>query len=78
MKLKVDTGFDQRTIVSGIAQYYSPEQLVGQQVSMLVNLAPRSIKGIESRGMILMAADHDGKLSLVQPDKGVSNGSIIK
>lgn len=78
MKLKVDTGFDQRTIVSGIAQYYSPEQLIGQQVSMLVNLAPRSIKGIESRGMILMAADADGKLSLVQPDKEVSNGAIIK
>jgi methionyl-tRNA synthetase len=78
MKLKVDTGFDQRTIVSGIAQYYTPEQLVGQQVSMLVNLAPRAIKGIESRGMILMASDPDGKLSLVQPDKGVSNGAIIK
>lgn len=78
MKLKVDTGFDQRTIVSGIAQYYSPEQLIGQQVSMLVNLAPRAIKGIESKGMILMASNPDGSLSLVQPDKEVNNGAIIK
>ncbi|MDX5325648.1 MAG: methionine--tRNA ligase [Bacteroidota bacterium] len=70
LKLKVDTGIDQRTIVSGIAEHYSPEEMIGKQVSVLVNLAPRKIRGIESQGMILMAEDSEGALHLVHTDKG--------
>jgi methionyl-tRNA synthetase len=77
LKLTIDTGLDQRTVVSGIAEYFAPEQIVGQQVSVLVNLAPRNIKGIESQGMILMAEDADGSLTFVQPAKGVKNGSGV-
>src|SRR6185369_9229142 len=63
LKLTIDTGIDQRTVVSGIAAYYDPEKIIGQQVSILVNLEPRKIKGIESQGMILMAEDSaTGKL----------------
>ena len=68
LKLTVDTGLDVRTVVSGIAQHYTPEQMVGKRVSILVNLEPRKIRGIESKGMILMAEDADGKLSLVTTD----------
>ena len=78
LKLKVDTGFDTRTLVSGIAQFYEPADLIGKQVTMLVNLAPRQIKGIESRGMILMASDSDGKLTSVQPASDTMNGSVVK
>ncbi len=78
MKLKVDTGIDTRTLVSGIAEHFTPEQVVGRQVSILVNLEPRSIKGIESHGMILMAEDADGKLKFVQPSDEVANGSTVK
>lgn len=78
MKLKVDTGIDTRTLVSGIAEHFTPEQVVGRQVSILVNLEPRSIKGIESHGMILMAEDADGKLKFVQPSDDVANGSTVK
>ncbi len=79
LKLKIDTGIDIRTVVSGIAQYYKPEELIGKQVSILVNLAPRKIKGIESRGMILMAENSKGELSLVSPTKGnTPNGSTVK
>lgn len=78
MKLKVDTGIDTRTLVSGIAEHFTPEQVVGRQVSILVNLEPRSIKGIESHGMILMAEDADGKLRFVQPSDDVANGSTVK
>jgi len=78
MKLKVDTGIDQRTVVSGIAEYFSPEEVVGRQVSILVNLAPREIKGIVSQGMILMAEDADGSLTFVQPAKAVKPGSGVK
>jgi methionyl-tRNA synthetase len=79
LKLKIDTGFDKRTVVSGIAGYYKPEDIIGQKVSILVNLAPRKIKGIESQGMILMAENNKGELSFVQPTKENSNnGSIIK
>jgi len=78
LKLKIDTGIDQRTVVSGIAEYYQPEDLIGKQVSILVNLAPKKLKGIESQGMILCAENADGSLSIVSPDKAVKNGSEIR
>jgi methionyl-tRNA synthetase len=78
LKLKVDTGIDKRTIVSGIAEYYQPEELIGKQVSILVNLEPKKLRGILSQGMILCAEDADGKLSIVSPDQKVKNGSEIK
>ena len=78
LKLKIDTGLDIRTIVSGIAEYFQPESLVGKQISVIANLEPRKIKGIESKGMILMAEDKDGKLVIVSPDEKVNNGSAIK
>ncbi len=77
LKFKVDTGIDQRTVLSGIAKHYKPEEMVGKQVTLLVNLAPRKIMGIESQGMILMAENSEGKLSLVQPDQNVNNGSEV-
>jgi len=79
MKLLIDTGIDKRIIVSGIAAYYKPEDIIGQKVSVLVNLAPRKIKNIESQGMILMAENNAGELSFVLPDKSnMNNGSNIK
>lgn len=78
LKLKIDTGLDIRTIVSGIAEYYEPEKIIGRQISIIANLEPRKIKGIESQGMILMAEDKDGKLVMVTPTDKVSNGSTIK
>lgn len=78
LKLKIDTGIDQRTVVSGIAVDHKPEDIVGKQVSILVNLEPRKIRGIESQGMILMAEDDNGKLNFVVPDDKTSNGSGIK
>ncbi|MGC8866248.1 MAG: methionine--tRNA ligase [Bacteroidales bacterium] len=78
LRLKVDTGIDIRTIVSGIAEYYAPEDILGRQVCVLVNLAPRNIKGIESRGMILMAEDRDGTLRFVSPEAAMNNGSEVK
>jgi methionyl-tRNA synthetase len=77
LKLLVDTGIDRRTIVSGIAEHFTPEELVGRQVMVLVNLAPRELKGIESRGMILMAEDATGKLVMVPPTEPVRNGSQV-
>ena len=77
LKLTVDTGIDQRTIVSGIAEHFTPEELVGQQVLVLVNLQPRELKGILSQGMILMAEDATGALRLVQPSEAVKAGSIV-
>ena len=77
LKLTIDTGIDKRTIVSGIAEYYTPEQLVGRQVLVLTNLAPREIKGIESRGMILMAEDALGRLVLLQPEDKTMAGAIV-
>ena len=77
LKLTIDTGIDKRTIVSGIAEYYTPESLVGRQVLVLANLAPREIKGIESRGMILMAEDALGRLVLVQPEDKTMSGAMI-
>ncbi len=78
LKLKIDTGLDIRTIVSGIAEYFEPEAIIGKQISIVANLEPRKIKGIESKGMILMAEDMDGKLVIVSPAEKVGNGSIIK
>ena len=78
LKLKIDTGIDKRTVVSGIAEYYEPKDLIGKQVSMLVNLEPKNLKGIESQGMILCAENADGSLSIVSPDKKVKNGSEVK
>ena len=78
LKLKIDTGIDIRTIVSGIAEYFEPQTLIGKQISIVANLEPRKIKGIESKGMILMAEDRDGKLVLVSPLAKVNNGSMIK
>jgi methionyl-tRNA synthetase len=78
LKLKIDTGLDQRTIVSGIAEYFEPEQIIGKQVSVLINLEPREIKGIVSQGMILMAENSDGSLSFVAPPAGMNNGSVVR
>ena len=77
LKLTVDTGIDQRTIVSGIAEHFTPEELVGKQVLVLVNLQPRELKGILSQGMILMAEDATGALRLVQPSEAVKAGSMV-
>ncbi len=77
LKLLVDVGFEERTIVSGIAEHFSPEEIIGKEVSVLINLAPRKLKGIESNGMILMAEDANGKLYFVNAD-GVTAGNIIK
>jgi methionyl-tRNA synthetase len=77
LKLTVDTGVDQRTVLSGIAQHYSPEEMVGKQVTLIANLAPRKMMGIESQGMILMAEDVDGKLRLLQPNEIVTPGSTV-
>jgi methionyl-tRNA synthetase len=78
LKLTVDTGIDQRTVVSGIAEHYKPEEIIGKQVSILVNLEPKKLKGIESQGMILMSEDADGTLSFVSPDKANKPGSEIR
>ena len=78
LKLKIDTGIDQRTVVSGIAEYYKPDEIIGTKVVILVNLAPRKLRGIESQGMILMAEDTDGRLCFVSPTEDVSNGSEVK
>ena len=77
LKLLVDTGIDQREIISGIAEHFTPEELVGQQVLVLVNLEPRELKGTLSRGMILMAEDVTGKLRLLQPNEPTHNGAIV-
>ena len=77
LKLTIDTGIDQRTIVSGIAEYYSPEDMLGKQICILANLKPRMIRGIESKGMILMAKQPDGKMRLVSPAEGISNGAVV-
>ena len=75
--LKVDTGLDQRTIVSGIAEHFSPEEVVGKKVCVLMNLEPRKLRGVESQGMLLMATDSDGKLSFMSPEDAVAAGSAI-
>ncbi|MFB9841266.1 methionine--tRNA ligase [Mucilaginibacter ginsenosidivorans] len=78
LKLTIDTGIDQRTVVSGLAEQYEPEAIIGKRVSILVNLEPREIKGILSQGMILMAEDSEGKLSFVQPADDLHNGSVVR
>ncbi len=77
LKLTVDTGLGQRTVLSGVAEHFKPEELIGKQVVMLINLAPRKMMGIDSEGMILMAEDRDGGLKLLQPHQGVFNGATI-
>lgn len=76
--LKVDTGLDVRTIVSGIAEHFAPEDIIGKRVTVLANLAPRALRGVESEGMILMTENAEGKLVFVNPDAdGVKNGATI-
>ncbi|MFW5656794.1 MAG: methionine--tRNA ligase [Bacteroidota bacterium] len=77
LKLTIDTGMDKRTVVSGIAEFFDPEKLLGKQVVILTNLAPRKIRGIESQGMILMAEDNTGKLVMIGPEDKVKPGSVI-
>ena len=77
LKLSIDTGIDKRTIVSGIAEYYAPEDMVGKQICILANLAPRKIRGIESKGMILMARQGDGKMRFITPQEVLNNGAEI-
>ncbi len=78
LRLTVDMGFETRTIVAGIAQHYSPEEVIGRQVLVVANLAPRKMRGIESQGMILMAEDDQGRLSFVRPDEGWPNGFCVR
>lgn len=79
LKLLIDTGIDKRTVISGIAEYYKPEEIIGKQVCILVNLEPRKLRGIESQGMILMAEDAiTGKLAFIEPTENMANGSQIK
>jgi len=77
LKLKIDTGLDKRTIVSGIAKDYAPEDIIGTKVCVLVNLAPRKIMGIDSQGMVLMGENQEGQLAFLLPDKDINNGSQI-
>ncbi len=78
LQLKVDTGVDVRTILSGIAMHYTPEQVIGRQVCVLINLAPRKMRGVESAGMILMAEDSEGKLHFVRPENVINNGADVR
>ncbi|MGB6036510.1 MAG: methionine--tRNA ligase [Cryomorphaceae bacterium] len=78
LKISLDTGIDKRTVVSGIAEFFKPEELAGKKVSVLVNLEPRKIRGVESQGMILMAEDEEGKLTFVSPGGDWPNGSVVR
>ena len=78
LKLTIETGIDTRTVVSGIAEYYEPEQVIGKQVAILVNLAPKNLRGIESQGMILMAENDNGSLVFVSPATKIKDGSEVK
>jgi methionyl-tRNA synthetase len=78
LKMTVDTGIDTRTIVSGIAEHYAPEDVIGKQVSILINLAPRKIRGIVSQGMILMAENNEGNLAFVSPERVIDNGGEVR
>ncbi|HOG24970.1 MAG TPA: methionine--tRNA ligase [Bacteroidales bacterium] len=77
LKLTIDTGLDQRVIVSGIAQYYAPEDMIGRQICILANLAPRTIRGIVSQGMILMAKEPEGFMRVISPLEEISNGAVV-
>lgn len=78
LKLTIDLGYEKRTVVSGIALHYTPEEVIGKQVTLLANLAPRKIRGEESKGMILMAEDKSGKLHFVNPEGNIDNGSEVR
>jgi methionyl-tRNA synthetase len=77
IKLDLDTGFDKRTVVSGIAEYFKPEEIIGKQVCILANLAPRNLRGIVSHGMVLLAEDASGKLIFVKPEDSTDEGSAV-
>lgn len=77
LRLKIDLGAETRNVLSGIAKHYQPEELIDRQVQLVINLKPRKIMGELSEGMVLMGEDEDGKLSLIGPDKAVSNGSAV-
>ena len=77
LKLKVNTGVDERVILSGISKFYSPEEIINKKVMVLINLKPRKMMGYESEGMLLLAEDSDGKLSLMQPDSNIGDGSVV-
>jgi methionyl-tRNA synthetase len=77
LKLEIDLGFEKRTVVSGIALHFKPEEIIGRQVVVVANLAPRKMRGIESNGMILMAEDEEGKLKFINPDEQTKNGSAV-
>ena len=77
LKLEIDLGFEKRTVVSGIALHFKPEEIIGKQVTVVANLAPRKMRGIESNGMILMAEDAGGKLKFINPDEQTANGSSV-
>lgn len=78
LQLKLDTGVDQRTVVSGIAEFFKPEEIIGRQVCLLANLEPRKIRGIESQGMILMAEDQQGQLHFVAPERLINSGAGVR
>ena len=78
LKLSVDLGFEQRTVVSGIAEHFTPEEVIGQRVLLLANLAPRKLRGVDSQGMILMAENAEGKLSFVQAGEAFGPGLGVK
>ena len=77
LKLQIDLGFEVRTVVSGIAQHFKPEEIVGKQVVVVANLAPRKMRGIESNGMILMAEDNAGKLHFINPETAINSGASV-
>ena len=78
LKLRIDTGIDKRTVISGIAEFFKPEEIIGEKVSILINLVPRKLRGIESQGMILMAENPDGTLGFVSPPDDFVDGSEIR
>jgi methionyl-tRNA synthetase len=78
LQLTVRTGYDERTVVSGIAAHFKPEEVVGRKVTLLANLAPRKIRGVLSQGMVLMASTEDGGLRFITPDEGAEPGDVIR
>ncbi len=78
LKLEIDLGIEKRIIVSGIALHFKPEEIIGKQVVIVANLAPRKMMGIESNGMILMAEDKEGKLYFINPDEKINEGSSVR
>ena len=78
LQLTVRTGYDERTVVSGIAEHFAPEDVVGRKVTLLANLAPRKIRGVVSQGMVLMASTEDGGLRFVTPEEGAEPGDVIR